>query len=238
MNPKQGIAKNEPILIEEDEVKAAEILRLYLVREGYKTLVSHNGRDALALIKSADIALVILDLMLPDISGTTICQTIRRQSRLPVIMLTAKIGEKDCINGLDIGADDYLVKPISPRIVVAKVKALLRRLSSDELVNVPIQFAVGLSIDFKSGIVKKNGKTINLTPTEYKLLSTMAKAPNRIFTRDQLISFALDGEFNDYDRTIDTYIMTLRAKIEDDRGKPRHIATVHGLGYKFENHEP
>jgi DNA-binding response OmpR family regulator len=222
----------------EDEKKTAEILQLYLTQEGYKTLIAHNGRDALALIKKHDITLVILDLMLPDISGETICQTIRRQSRLPVIMLTAKIGEKDCINGLDIGADDYLAKPISPRIVVAKVKALLRRLSSDELVNVPIHFAGGLSIDFKSGIVKKNGKTINLTPTEYKLLSTMAKAPNRIFTRDQLITFALDGEFNGYDRTIDTYIMTLRAKIEDDRGKPRHIVTVHGLGYKFENHEP
>jgi DNA-binding response OmpR family regulator len=109
----------------EDEEKAAEILQLYLAQEGYKTLVAHNGRDALALIKSG-VSLVILDLMLPDISGETICRTIRRQSRLPVIMLTAKIGENDCINGFNIGADDYLAKPISPRIVVAKVKALLR----------------------------------------------------------------------------------------------------------------
>jgi DNA-binding response OmpR family regulator len=232
------MAKQETILIVEDEEKAAEILQLYLAQEGYKTLVAHNGKDALALIKSTDIALVILDLMLPDISGETICRTIRRQSRLPVIMLTAKIGEKDCINGLDIGADDYLAKPISPRIVVAKVKALLRRISSDELVNVPVHFAGGLSIDFKSGAVKKHGEGIDLTPTEYKLLAAMAKAPNRSFTRDQLISFALDGEFNGYDRTIDTYIMTLRAKIEDDRSRPRHIVTVHGLGYKFENHEP
>jgi DNA-binding response OmpR family regulator len=230
--------KKLAILIVEDEEKAAEILQLYLVQEGYKTLIAYNGRDALALIKSTDIALVILDLMLPDISGETICRTIRRQSRLPVIMLTAKIGEKDCINGLDIGADDYLAKPISPRIVVAKVKALLRRLSSDELVNVPVHFAGGLSIDFKSGAVKKHGEGIDLTPTEYKLLAAMAKAPNRAFTRDQLINFALDGEFDGYDRTIDTYIMTLRAKIEDDRSRPRHIVTVHGLGYKFENHEP
>jgi DNA-binding response OmpR family regulator len=226
------------ILIVEDEVKTAEILQLYLAREGYKMLVAHNGRDALAAIKNTDIALVILDLMLPDISGETICQAIRRQSRLPIIMLTAKIGEKDYINGLDIGADDYLAKPISPRIVAAKVKALLRRLSNDELVNLPIHFAGGLSIDFKNGTVKKHGEGIDLTPTEYKILTAMAKAPNRVFTRDQLITFALDGEFNGYDRTIDTYIMTLRAKIEDDRGKPRHIVTVHGLGYKFENHEP
>jgi DNA-binding response OmpR family regulator len=231
------MTKQETILIVEDEEKAAGILQLYLAQEGYKTLVAHNGRDALALIKGG-VSLVILDLMLPDISGETICQTIRRQSRIPIIMLTAKIGEKDCLNGLDIGADDYLAKPISPRIVVAKVKALLRRLSSDELVNVPVHFSGGLSIDFKSGAVKKHGEALDLTPTEYKLLAAMAKDPNRAFTRDQLIRFALDDKFDGYDRTIDTYIMTLRAKIEDDRKKPRHIVTVHGIGYKFENHEP
>ena len=237
MKPYQGTAKNETILIVEDEVKAAEILQLYLAQEGYKTVVAHNGRDALALIKNTSLALVILDLMLPDISGETICRTIRRQSRLPVIMLTAKIEEKDFINGLDIGADDYLTKPIGPKAVVAKVNALLRRVSSDELVNVPVLFNHELSIDFKSGTVKKKGETLDLTPTEYKLLAAMAKAPNRTFTRDQLISFALEDNFDGYDRTIDTYIMTLRSKIEDDRKNPRHIVTVHGLGYKFENHE-
>lgn len=237
MKPPQSAAKTGAILIVEDEVKAAEILRLYLTQEGYKTLVAHKGRDALALIKNTDIALVILDLMLPDIPGETVCRTIRGQSRLPVIMLTAKIGEKDCINGLDIGADDYLTKPIGPKVVVAKVNALLRRVSSDELVSVPALFNHELSIDFKGGTVKKNGKTVGLTPTEYKLLAAMAKAPNRTFTRDQLISFALVDQFDGYDRTIDTYIMTLRSKIEDDRKNPRHIVTVHGMGYKFENHE-
>jgi DNA-binding response OmpR family regulator len=229
---------NVAILIVEDEVKAAEILQLYLAQEGYKTLVAHTGSEALNLIKNTGFALVILDLMLPDISGETICKTIRRQSRLPIIMLTAKIAERDFINGLDIGADDYLTKPIGPKAVVAKVKALLRRLSSDELVNVPILFNNELSIDFKNGTVKKKGGTLALTPTEYKLLAAMAKAPNRTFTREQLISFALDGEFDGYDRTIDTYIMTLRSKIEDNRRNPRYIVTVHGLGYKFENHEP
>jgi DNA-binding response OmpR family regulator len=237
MKPTQGAAKNQTILIVEDEVKAAEILRLYLDQEGYATLAAHTGRDALAIIKSADIALVILDLMLPDISGEAVCQTIRRQSRVPIIMLTAKIAERDCINGIDIGADDYLTKPIGPKVVVAKVKALLRRVSSDELASVPVLFNHGLSIDFKGGAVKKNGKTVDLTPTEYKLLAAMAKAPNRTFTRDQLISFALVDQFEGYDRTIDTYIMTLRSKIEDDRKNPRHIVTVHGLGYKFYSHE-
>ena len=225
------------ILIVEDEIKAAEILRLYLTKEGYNTLVAHTGSEALNLIKSSSFSLVILDLMLPDISGEAVCRTIRRNSRLPIIMLTAKIAERDFINGLDIGADDYLAKPVSPRIVVAKVKALLRRLSNDELVNVPVHFADGLSIDFKSGTVKKHGEALDLTPTEYKLLAAMAKAPNRTFTRDQLIRFALDDEFGGYDRTIDTYIMTLRAKIEDDRKNPRCIVTVHGMGYKFENIE-
>jgi DNA-binding response OmpR family regulator len=213
--------------------QAAEILQLYLQQEGYKTLVAHTGADALAFIKTADIALVILDLMLPDISGEAICRTIQRQSRLPIIMLTAKIEERDCINGLDIGADDYLAKPVSPRIVAAKVNALLRCLSSDELVNVPVTFSDGLSIDFKSRTVKKYGEPTDLTPMEYKLLTAMTKAPNRTFTRDQLISFALDDEFDGYDRTIDTYIMTLRAKIEDNRRKPRHVVTVHGIGYKL-----
>ena len=231
------MGRKPSILIVEDEVKAAEILQLYLTKEGYNTLVAHTGGDALNLIKNSSFSLVILDLMLPDISGETICRTIRRNSRLPIIMLTAKITERDFINGLDIGADDYLTKPIGPKAVVAKVNALLRRLSSDELVNVPLLFNNELSIDFKSGTVKKKGITITLTPTEYKLLAAMAKDPNRTFTREQLIYFALDGEFDGYDRTIDTYIMTLRSKIESDRKNPRYIVTVHGLGYKFENHE-
>jgi DNA-binding response OmpR family regulator len=225
------------ILIVEDEIKAAEILQLYLAKEGYNTLVAHTGSEALNLIKNKSFSLVILDLMLPDISGETVCRTIRRNSRLPIIMLTAKIAEQDFINGLDIGADDYLTKPIGPRAVVAKVNALLRRLSSDGLINVPVLFNNELSIDFKGGTVKKKGVTVALTPTEYKLLTAMAKAPNRTFTRGQLISFALDGEFDGYDRTIDTYIMTLRSKIEDDRRNPRYIVTVHGMGYKFENLE-
>jgi DNA-binding response OmpR family regulator len=231
------MAKKETILVVDDEIKAADVLRLYLAREGYRTLVAYNGKDTLALMRDNDISLLILDLMLPDIPGETICQTLRRQSRIPIIMLTAKIEEKDFINGLDMGADDYLTKPISPKAVVAKVKALLRRISSDELVGSPVLFNNELAIDFQNGVVKKKGAPVDLTPTEYKLLAAMAKAPNRVFTREQLISFGLDDKFEGYDRTIDTYIMTLRTKVEDDRRCPKYIITVHGLGYKFVNYE-
>jgi DNA-binding response OmpR family regulator len=227
--------KQRRILVVDDEVKTVEVLQAYLAKEGYDVLTAYNGKDALRHFKEHDVALVVLDLMLPDISGEDICRDLRRQSRVPIVMLTAKIEERDFLNGLDIGADDYLMKPISPRAVVAKVKAILRRVECDELVATPIMYNNGeLSIDFANGVVKKNGEAVSLTPTENKLLATMAKAPNRVFSRSQLIDYALGDEYDGYDRTIDTYIMGLRSKIEPDRKKPTYITTVHGIGYKFQ----
>lgn len=149
-------------------------------------------------------------------------------------MLTAKTEETDLIKGLQLGADDYIYKPFSPRAVVAKVGAVLRRTESDELISMPVSYNQGkLVINFENRNVMVNGEEANLTPTEFKILMTLAKAPNRIFTREQLITYALNDEFDGYDRSIDTYIKGIRAKIEEDRRSPSYILTVHGMGYKF-----
>lgn len=228
------MAQGHKILIVDDEPKIIEVLKAYLDKNGYVVFTASNGCEALQLFNAHDISLVILDLMLPDIMGEEICRRMRIKSRVPIIMLTAKVSEASLLNGLDIGADDYLTKPFSPRTVMAKIKAVLRRVECDELVSVPISFDEGnLVIDFQNQHVKQCGQSVNLTPTEYKLLHTMAKAPNRVFTRDQLISYALNDEYDGYDRSIDTYIKSLRAKIEPDRKCPRYIITVHGVGYKF-----
>jgi len=193
---------------------------------------------ALEIYRSNTIALVILDLMLPDITGEEVCRIIRSTARTPIIMLTAKVQESEILEGLQVGADDYLLKPFSPRIVVAKVGAVLRRFECDELASLPVSYNNGrLTIDFQSCLVKKDGEPVSLTPTQYKLLSTMAKAPNRIFTRDQLICYALEDEFDGFDRSIDTYIKGLRAKIETDRKNPEYIVTVYGIGYRFQGIE-
>lgn len=222
------------ILVVDDEVKITEVLKAYLIKSGYEVIVAHNGNDAIELCKSNDISLVILDLMLPDIMGENVCKMIRTTAKTPIIMLTAKTEENDLLHGLSLGADDYITKPFSPRIVVAKVEAVLRRTKKEEADHFPVAYHDGyLTIDFQSGIVKAGCETAALTPTEYNILTTMAKAPNRTFSREQLISYALKDTYDGYDRSIDTYIKGIRQKIEQDRKKPRIIVTVHGLGYKF-----
>ena len=226
--------EKKSILLVDDEVKITRVLSAYLEKAGYQTVCAHDGKEALSLLQSHIFSLIVLDLMLPDVSGESLCRTIRIHHRTPVIMLTAKSEETDIIEGLQLGADDYITKPFSPKIVVAKVEAILRRTQSDFLMGAPISYGEGfLQIDFQNKIVKRQGKTIHLTPTEYQILFTMAKAPHRIFSRDQLISFALDGNFDGYDRTIDTYIKSIRSKIELDRRNQKYIVTVHGLGYQF-----
>lgn len=228
------MGKCRTILIVDDEEKIVEVLQAYLEKAGYDTLCAYDGTTAMELFKEHDVALILLDLMLPDMMGETICQSIRTNSRVPIIMLTAKTDENDLIKGLQVGADDYVFKPFSPRTVVAKIEAVLRRMESDELISVPVSYHEGnLVIDFQNGDVKAHGKDASLTPTEYKILATMAKAPNRTFTREQLITYALDDNFDGYDRSIDTYIKSIRTKIESDRKNPVYIITVHGLGYKF-----
>lgn len=228
------MGKNRTILLVDDEEKIVEVLQAYLEKAGYEVLCAYDGAVAMELFRNNDISLILLDLMLPDIMGEEICRMVRAVSRVPIIMLTAKTEENDLIKGLRLGADDYIFKPFSPRTVVAKAEAVLRRVESDKLISVPVSYNQGsLVIDFQNGDVKAGGQDAGLTPTEYKILATMAKAPNRTFTREQLITYALDDNFDGYDRSIDTYIKSIRSKIEEDRKNPVFIVTVHGIGYRF-----
>lgn len=229
------IKTQKQILLVDDEVKITQVLSAYLEKEGYQSIVAHDGKTALELLQLHPISLILLDLMLPDIPGEKLCEQIRAQYRIPIIMLTAKSQEQDILDGLEVGADDYLTKPFSPRVVVAKVGAVLRRAESDELLSVPVSYRDGyLVIDFNNKTVLKEGTPIHLTPTEYQILRTLAKAPKRIFTREQLILFVLGDDYDGYNRSIDTYIKSLRSKIEPDRHDPAFIVTVHGVGYQFQ----
>ena len=227
--------QGKTILVVDDEVKIVEVIKSYLENAGYQAACAYNGAQALGLFDSCAPALVILDLMLPDMSGEDICRTIRKKSRTPIIMLTAKIEEGSIINGLALGADDYITKPFSPRQLMARVEAVLRR-TIDEPVPLVSEFSYNdgdLVIDGLRHEIRKQGVPVLLTPNEYKILMTMAKYPTRAFSRDELITFALGDEFNGFDRVIDTHIKNLRQKLGDDSKSPRYITTVHGTGYKF-----
>jgi len=225
--------KKYNILIADDETNITDILKAYLLKAGYNVIVANDGKQALLEYRENEIDLIVLDLMMPYYSGEEVCNIIRKESRVPIIMLTAKIGEENLIKGINIGADDYIEKPFSPREVIAKIKAVLRRSKNDLLVNKPIAYG-NLLFDFDKEILYKDSKAIELTPTESKIIFTMAKSPSRIYSRDDLIHYALNNEFEGFDRSIDTYIKSLRKKIELDRKKPRYIITKHGLGYSFE----
>ena len=223
------------ILIVDDEIKIVEVVKSYLENSGYSVYEAYNGKEALDKFEKVNPSLVILDLMLPDITGEEICKALRKKSRVPIIMLTAKVEEEDVLRGLNIGADDYVTKPFSPRQLAARVEAVLRR-ASDALV--PLSSLISfnndeLVIDTLKYQVKRYGKIINLTPNEYKLLLTLVKYPDKVFTREELISIALGDSYNGYERTIDTHIKNIRQKIEFDPKNPKYILTVHGIGYRF-----
>ncbi|HOP71664.1 response regulator transcription factor [Thermoclostridium caenicola] len=223
------------ILVVDDEAKIVEVVKSYLENSGYQVVEAYNGKEALEQFEQEKPALVILDLMLPDISGEEICKTLRKRSRVPIIMLTAKVEEEDILRGLNIGADDYVTKPFSPRQLVARVKAVLRR-SEDALIPLSslLSFNHGeLVIDTLKYEVRRHEKSVNLTPNEYRLLLTLARYPDKTFTRDELIRIGLGENFDGYDRTIDTYIKNIRQKIEPDPRNPKYVLTVHGIGYRF-----
>ncbi|NOZ25796.1 MAG: response regulator transcription factor [Nitrospirae bacterium] len=218
------------VLIVEDEKKISDIVKAYLENEGFRVSVADTGQGALDLLKDgAD--LIILDLMLPDMPGEDICQAIREDSEIPIIMLTAKSEEEERIKGLGIGADDYVVKPFSPRELVARVKALLRRSKGLKKM---MSFNNGdLVIDASRFEVIKNGSVVVFTPTEFKLLLNLAERPGQVFTRVQLVNAILGYDFEGYDRTVDAHIKNIRHKIEDDPRNPVYIKTVYGVGYRF-----
>lgn len=223
------------ILVVDDEVKIVEVVKSYLEKSGYSVYVAYTGNQALEQFEKVKPALVILDLMLPDIGGEEICKIIRKKSSVPIIMLTAKIEEEDILKGLNIGADDYVTKPFSPRQLVARVAAVLRRVFGDAkpLSNVYSFKNHDFIVDIEKHEVTKHGKIINLTPSEYNILLSLIKHPNKVYTREELIILALGEDFYGIDRIIDSHIKNLRQKIEDDPKTPKLIITVHGVGYKF-----
>jgi len=227
------------ILVVDDEPKIVDAVKAYLENSGYEVFAAFDGEEALNQIEKIDPDLVVLDLMLPKISGEEICQRIRKQSKIPIIMLTAKVLIDEKINGFNIGADDYMTKPFSPRELVVRVKGLLRRCSDgiSPLFSKMSWNNGNLEIDISEMIVKKSGKEINLTPTEFKILLSMIKYPKKVFTREELIEIALGMDYDGFDRTIDSHIKNLRSKIEDDSSNPTYILTVRGTGYKFGSDE-
>ncbi len=221
------------ILAVEDEVKILEIVKAYLQREGYEVITATNGKEAMKVFSEEEFSLAILDLMLPDITGEEICKLIRKKSDIPIIMLTAKVDEGSIINGLSIGSDDYVTKPFSPKQLVARVNALIRRYESKFSTENILSYNNELFIDLNNLEVRKGDNLISLTATEFKLLTLLAKNPKRVFSREDLISYVLGEDFEGFDRTIDSHIKNLRQKVEDNTRKPRYILTVHGFGYKF-----
>ena len=226
---------NIKVLVVDDEEKIAEVVKSYLEKSGFKVYCAYSGNEALELFTRINPKLVVLDLMLPDMSGEDICRTIRKKSRVPIIMLTAKVEEESILNGLGIGADDYVTKPFSPRQLVARVIALLRR-SDDEIMPLSNELSFNngeLLVDSVKHEIKRNGQPVNLTPNEFKILMALIKYPQKAFTRDELVFLVLGEDYEGYDRTIDTHVKNLRQKIEPDVRTPKYILTVYGVGYKF-----
>lgn len=217
------------ILLVDDEKKITEVVKAYLDKEGYNTLVAHDGNEALNLFNNNELDLIILDRMLPDISGEEICEKIRETSLVHIIMLTAKTEDEDKIDGFNLGCDDYVCKPFNVKELVLRAKAALRKIKKEEIIKVNDE----IEINTLSHEVKIRNKDVNLTNTEYKLLLLFVNNQKKIFTREELLELVTDDYYEKFDRIIDAHIKNLRQKIEKDTKKPKIIQTVYGVGYKF-----
>lgn len=226
------VNSKKSILVVDDEERIVDIIKAYLEIENYTIFVAYNGKDALDIFEKKAIDFVVLDLMLPGLSGEEVCKKIRLTSQVPILMLTAKVDEGDKIYGLNIGADDYMIKPFSPKELVARVKAILRRFSVETVKAEIIELNNGdLIIDFDKMEIKKKGILVNITPKEFEIVELLVKNPGKVFSREQMISEVLGYDFEGYDRAIDAHIKNIRHKIED--GKNKYIKTIYGVGYKF-----
>ena len=219
------------VLVVDDDEKTVELVKLYLNRDGYKVDTAHNGLDALELARKNHPDLIVLDLMLPGMDGLEVCRTIRQESDVPIIMLTARSTDQDKLTGLEVGADDYVTKPFSPRELAARVRVVLRRMPGERG---PDMITHGtLTVDFLKHEVSNDSRIIPLTEIEFKLLGTMIREPGRVFSRAEIIDKALGYGFEGFDRTIDVHILNIRRKMEDDPSRPKYIKTVYGAGYKL-----
>lgn len=220
------------ILIIEDEPELVKVLRDYLEKAGFKVETAFRGDSGFSLWEQKKPDLVLLDLNLPGMDGLDVAREIRRKGITPIIMLTARVEEMDQLVGLELGADDYITKPYSPRLVVAKVRAVLRRSDGTPVTETLLRVA-DIEINLDAHTVSQNGENIDLTPTEFSLLAAMVAQPGRVFKRLQLLDATQGDAYEGYERTIDAHIKNLRAKLEPDPKQPRYIETVFGVGYRF-----
>ena len=220
------------ILVVEDESRIAHIVRDYLERAGYRVVIAGNGADALAMARSRRPDLIVLDLGLPRMDGLEVTKALRKQSNVPIIMLTARVDESDKLVGLELGADDYVTKPFSPKELVARVRAVFRRINPQPDPSTVIR-AGEVELDRLRMQVTVQNRRIEVTPTEFELLATLARQPGRVFTRGQLLDAIRGLEAESFDRAVDVHVKNLRRKLEADPRNPRYVLTVYGVGYKF-----
>lgn len=224
-----------PILIAEDDRKIANVVRAYLQEAGYRVVLAETGGDALRAAAEEPPLLVILDLTFPDMAGEEVCQELKELGEFPIIMLTSKASEEERLVGFALGADDYVVKPFSPRELVSRVRAVLKRAQRQELGGTELlRFNCGdLCLDGQSFAASRRGEQVNLTPTEFKLLLTLAATPQKVFSREELVEKALGYQFEGYERSIDAHVKNIRQKLMDDPRSPTYIQTMYGVGYRF-----
>ena len=225
------------VLIVEDDPDTVNLVGLYLRRDGHKVLSARDGLSGLRLAREAKPDVIVLDLMLPRLDGMEICRTLREETSTPIIMLTARVEEDDRLAGLDLGADDYVTKPFSPKELAARVRAVLRRAARDEsdAGGPGVVEYDGIAVDPRRHSARVGETPVDLTPTEFRLLATMMREPGRTFTREQLIDQVFGFDFDGFDRTVDVHVSSLRRKIERCGPKQRYVHTVYGVGYRFGN---
>ncbi|ABR35092.1 response regulator transcription factor [Clostridium beijerinckii] len=223
------------ILVVDDEQNILDVIKAYLEKDGFDVITAMDGKSALDIYSNENIHLIVLDLMLPKMTGEEVCNRIRAVSSVPIIMLTAKAEEDEKIEGISMGADDYLTKPFSVRELVVRVRALLRRAYRDFSPMADIlTFNNGdLEVDIKKMVVKKQGVVVNLTTNEFKILTVFLSNPTQVFSREKLVEKAFGANYEGFDRTVDSYIKNIRQKIESNHKEPTYITTVYGMGYKF-----
>jgi len=224
------------VLVVDDEPKITQIARDYLEHAGFAVLTATDGKSALSIWRAGKPDLIVLDLGLPNLDGLDVTRTLRKESNTPIIMLTARSEESDKLVGLELGADDYIVKPFSPKELVARVRAVLRRMENASEGSQVIR-AANLILDAPRMRVTVDGRAVEVTPTEFQLLAALVRQPGRIFTRAQLLDAVRGVAFESYERAIDAHIKNLRRKIEPDPHAPRYVLTVYGVGYKFTDEE-
>ena len=222
------------ILIVEDDPDTVKLVGLYLSRDGHKVLSAADGVEGLRLAREARPDLIVLDLMLPRLDGIEVCRAVREESDVPIVMVTARVAEEDRLAGLDLGADDYVSKPFSPRELAARVRAVLRRTARDIPEKGPSELEYGnVKVNLKTRAVQADSAKLTLTPTEFRLLVMFMREPGRTFTREQIIDLVFGYDFDGFDRTVDAHVTNVRRKLEPDPKKPRYIHTVYGVGYRF-----